>query len=159
DVGGGRPLVLQHVLDEVDAPARGIELVAEEHIGRTGRGAEAAVHAAAYDFFRFGSIGIGELGQGEGCLQNGLSAELHTPAHIRPRLSTPLGSKLSLTRRVNAASAGSWGSNTPTAARNATGARTSVAWPPSAAVARRIRRAPASSDASASSQISPPAQS
>ena len=49
DLGGRRPVVLQHVLDQVDAAARGIELVAEQHIGRAGRGAEAAMHAGAQD--------------------------------------------------------------------------------------------------------------
>ena len=40
---------LQHVLDQVDAAARAVELVAEQHIGRAGRGAEAAMHAGAQD--------------------------------------------------------------------------------------------------------------
>ena len=40
---------LQHLLDEVDAPARAVELVAQQLIGRAGRRAEAAVHAAAQD--------------------------------------------------------------------------------------------------------------
>ena len=48
----GRPAVLQHVLDQVDAAARAVELVAERHIGRTGRGAEAAMHAFAQDASR-----------------------------------------------------------------------------------------------------------
>ena len=47
--GGRRAIVLQHVLDEVDAPARAVEFVAEQHIGRAGRGAEAAMHAGAQD--------------------------------------------------------------------------------------------------------------
>jgi hypothetical protein len=47
--GGRRPVVLQHLLDQVDAAARRIELVAEQHIGRAGRGAEAAMHAGAED--------------------------------------------------------------------------------------------------------------
>ncbi len=61
DLGRRRPVVLQHVLDEIDAPARRIELVAVEHIGRTGRGAEAAMHAGAQDFFRFRNVRIGKL--------------------------------------------------------------------------------------------------
>src|SRR5712691_5442343 len=59
----------------------------------------------------------------------------HTPAHIRPGLSTPLGSKLSLTRLVRAATAAACGSNTSTAARSAAGARMRVACPPVAATA------------------------
>ena len=63
-----RPVVLKHVLDEVDASARRIELVAVEHIGRAGRGAEAAMNAGAEDFFRFRHGRIGKLRQGKGCL-------------------------------------------------------------------------------------------
>jgi hypothetical protein len=37
----------QHLLDQVDAAARAIELVAQQLVGRAGRGAEAAMHAAA----------------------------------------------------------------------------------------------------------------
>src|SRR5262249_48611083 len=54
-----------HVLDEVDASARRIELVAEQHVGRAGGGAEPAMHAGPQDPFRFGDIGIGELGKTE----------------------------------------------------------------------------------------------
>ncbi len=67
-VGGRRPVLLQHVLDQIDAPARRIELVAEQHIGRAGGGAEAAMHAGAQDFFRFRDLRIGELREGEGGL-------------------------------------------------------------------------------------------
>ena len=58
-----RPVLLQHLLDQIDAPARAIELVAEQHIGRTGRGAEAAMHAGAQDLVGLGDVGIGQLGQ------------------------------------------------------------------------------------------------
>jgi hypothetical protein len=46
----------QHLLDQVDAPARAIELVAQQLIGRAGGGAEAAVHAGAQD--RFGLVAV-----------------------------------------------------------------------------------------------------
>ncbi len=59
--GVGRPAVLQHVLDEIDAAARAIELVAERHIGGTGGGAETAMHAFAQDGLGFGHMRIGEL--------------------------------------------------------------------------------------------------
>ena len=65
DVGRRRPVVLQHVLDQVDAPARAVELVAIEHIGRTGRGAKAAMDTGAQDLFRFRDIGIGKLRESE----------------------------------------------------------------------------------------------
>jgi hypothetical protein len=64
-LGGRRGAVLQHVLDQVDASARRIELVAQQHIGRAGRGAEAAVHARAQDALRFRDVRIGELSKGE----------------------------------------------------------------------------------------------
>ena len=47
-----RLAVLQHVLDQIDAAARRIDLVAEQHIGRAGRGAEAAMDASAQDLVR-----------------------------------------------------------------------------------------------------------
>ncbi len=103
DLRGRRPVVLQHVLDQVDAAARRIEFVAVQHVGRTGRGAEAAMHAGAQDLFRFRHIRIGKLGESEGGLHR------YTPAHMRPALSTPCGSKLFRTRCVNAASAGGSG--------------------------------------------------
>ena len=68
DLARRRPVVLQHVLDQVDAPARRIELVAEQHIGRAGRGAEAAMHAGAQDLVGFRDVRIGELREGEGGL-------------------------------------------------------------------------------------------
>ena len=49
----------------VDAAARRIQLIAEQHIGRTGRGAEAAMHAGAQDLVGFGDGRIGELGERE----------------------------------------------------------------------------------------------
>ena len=57
----------------------------------------------------------------------GASKHDYTPAHMRPGLSTPLGSKLSFTRMVSAVTPLSCGSNTSMAARTAAGARTSVA--------------------------------
>ena len=61
----GRLVVLQHVLDQVDAAARAVELVAEQDVGRAGRGAEAAMDAAAEDLLGNGGVGIGKLGEGE----------------------------------------------------------------------------------------------
>ena len=45
----GDLLPFERLLHEVNAAARAVVLVAEEQIGRTGRGAEAAVHALAQD--------------------------------------------------------------------------------------------------------------
>ena len=61
----GRAVALQHRLDEVDAPARAVALVAQQHEGRAGRGAEAAMHALAQDVLAARGLRIGELGQGE----------------------------------------------------------------------------------------------
>jgi hypothetical protein len=44
-----RRLSLEHLLDQVDAPARTVELVAQQLIGRAGRQAKPAVHALAQD--------------------------------------------------------------------------------------------------------------
>jgi hypothetical protein len=62
----GRPAFLEHALDEVNAAARAIELVAEQHIGRAGGGAEAAMHAGPEDLLGLANIGILELRRAEG---------------------------------------------------------------------------------------------
>lgn len=62
-LGGRRLVLLQHLLDQVDAAARAIELVAEQHIGRTGCGAEAAMDAGAQDLVGLRDVGVGELRQ------------------------------------------------------------------------------------------------
>ena len=48
---------LEHLLDQVDAPARAVELVAQQLIGRAGRRAETAVHAGAQDRVGFAALG------------------------------------------------------------------------------------------------------
>ena len=47
----GDRLTFENLLDQVDAPARPVQLVAEQLVGRTGRGAETAMHTGAQDFF------------------------------------------------------------------------------------------------------------
>ena len=49
----------EHLLHQVDAAARPVEFVAEQLVGRAGRGAEAAVHALAQD--RFGLCAGGRV--------------------------------------------------------------------------------------------------
>ena len=51
-------LALEHLLDEVDASARPVELVAQELVRRARRRAEAAVHARAQD-----RVGLAALGR------------------------------------------------------------------------------------------------
>ena len=60
-----RTAVFEHVLDQIDSATRAIEFVAKRHIGRTGGGAETAMHAFAQNGFRFRDMGIGELFGGE----------------------------------------------------------------------------------------------
>src|SRR4051794_41009758 len=90
-------LVLQHILDEVDSPARAVELVAQEDVGRTGRRAEAAVDAGPQDVVRDRRVGVLELlgrevrlhGRldrwGEGGRYGVLATDWHAPA--RPGLT------------------------------------------------------------------------
>src|SRR5579885_2279246 len=59
--GVGRPLLFEHILDEVDSPARTIELVAKQHKGRAGRGAKAAVNAGAQNLVGLRDVRIFEL--------------------------------------------------------------------------------------------------
>ena len=92
-----RPAFFQHLLDEVDAAARAIEFVAEQHIGRAGRGAEPAMHAGAQDLVGFRDIGIGELGEAE------FGFHAAGSRVSRPRLRMFLGSKLWRTRSPSAA--------------------------------------------------------
>jgi hypothetical protein len=63
-----RPVVLEHILDEVDAAARRIEFVAVEHVGWACGDTETAMHAGAQNLFRFGHIRIGKLRESEGGL-------------------------------------------------------------------------------------------
>ncbi|MNC98459.1 hypothetical protein D3C83_164180 [compost metagenome] len=62
-----RRCALEHLLDEIDAAARAVELVVEEQVGRAGRGAHAAMRALAQDRIGLSSFGriadeVGEVG-------------------------------------------------------------------------------------------------
>ncbi len=91
---GGSDAGFEHVLDQDDAAARSIAFVAEQHVGGTGRGADAAMDAGAQVCFRFREMRIGQLRWRE------IRAH-QTPAHIRPGLSSPSGSKAAFTARVS----------------------------------------------------------
>ena len=158
------PAFLKHVLDQVDAAARTIEFVAEQHVGRAGRGAKPAMDAAPQDFFRLRDIRVGELGQRKLGLQ--LVRFSGFVGTMRPGLRICAGSNPSLTRRDNAAREGGSGSNTAMARRSAAEPFISVACPvplPSfPRIARRIASAPASLGPAVSgtdAQTSPPPQS
>ena len=73
----GRPRAFEHVLDQIDAPARAVELVAGQDIGGTGRHAEPAMDAGAQDGVGLADFGVGELGQGK--------MGLHDRSFKRPR--------------------------------------------------------------------------
>src|SRR6185503_108599 len=123
-IAGRRLVLLEHLLDQVDASARRIELVPKKHIGRARGRAKSAMHASAQDFLRRCDLWVEQLGECKRRLHG------YAPAHMRPGLRTPFGSKLSFTRLPRARTAGSSGAKTSTDARTAAGARTSVAWPP-----------------------------
>src|SRR5262249_18666729 len=101
-----RPVLLQHLLDQVDAPARAIELVAQQYIGRTGCRAKAAMHTGPQDLVGLRDVGIGKLGQAE------LRLHVAGPRIMRPRLRIALGSKLARTRSLKPASPAGRGWNT-----------------------------------------------
>ena len=61
-------LALEDLLDLVDAAARPIQFVAQQLVGRAGRGAEAAVHAGAQDPVRLAAAGRISNEIGERCL-------------------------------------------------------------------------------------------
>ena len=81
-----RPALFQHRPDQVDAAARGIVLVAEQHIGRAGRGAEAVMHAGAQDAVGFGDFRPRQLSLRERGLQRASRLRMDWTAqsqHIR----------------------------------------------------------------------------
>ena len=102
DLGGGRTVMFQHILDQIDAAAGAIEFVAQQRIGRAGRQAEAAMDAGPQIAFAVGDRRIGQL--------FGSEAGLHQPSMaMRPAPRMRQGSKADLTRRCRAARAGSGG--------------------------------------------------
>ena len=123
NVGGRGPALLEHFLDQVDAPARAVEFVAFEHIGRTGRGTEAAM---THDRRIFSETAIW---LSSSCASVKTVCMDQIPAYMRPVSRTPSGSKLDLISFVSSCSGGESGSNTSTRLRTPSGARTKVAWP------------------------------
>lgn len=57
----------QHVLNELNAAAWTVEFVTQQHIGRTGRRADAAMDASAQLLFNRLEMRIGQLCSGEIC--------------------------------------------------------------------------------------------
>ena len=87
---GGDFAAFQHLFYQIDTAARAVQLVAEDLVGRTGRIAEAAMHASAQDVFRLGAARQGEGGS----VQLGLHQLRpdYSPAYSRPGLKIPCGS-------------------------------------------------------------------
>ncbi len=75
--GIGRPPLLEHVLREIDATARAIELIAREQIRRARRGTESAMNAGAQDAIRFLDLRILQL--------LGREMSLHVPLRLPRR--------------------------------------------------------------------------
>jgi hypothetical protein len=59
--GRGLASALEHLLHQVDAAARAVALVPEQHVGGAGGGAEAAMHALAQDLVDLGRARVLEL--------------------------------------------------------------------------------------------------
>ncbi len=94
-----RPALLQHVLDQVDAPARAVQLIAQHLIGRASRRAEPAMHAGPQHLVRPGDPGVLQLLGGEG--------RLHQAA--APPFRIPRGSNRALSPASSAATSGASG--------------------------------------------------
>ena len=58
---GCRPVLFQHVLYQVDAPAWTVEFVAEQHVCGARRRAEPAMYAGAQNLLRSPGFRIGKL--------------------------------------------------------------------------------------------------
>ncbi|MCY1246890.1 hypothetical protein D9M72_601660 [compost metagenome] len=81
----GDGMAFQYLLHEVDAPARAVQLIAEQLVGGAGGGAEAAMHAIADDGFGFLAFGgvTKKIGQ----------VRLHGVGRLCLGLSGPAGSE------------------------------------------------------------------
>ena len=112
----GDRLAFEYLLDQIDAPARAVELVAEQLVGRAGRRAEAAMHATAQDCLGLpaGRRVADEVGE----------FRIHqNSAYRRPGLRMASGSKDFLRRRCSASRAGDSGAKAPSRQRSDSGAR------------------------------------
>jgi len=125
----GLALVLQHVLHQIDAAARGIVFISKQHIRRASGGAEAAVDAGADHRFRGAHGGIGERFRRE--------AGLHAHPPQNGRSEDAKGIEGAPHARFQRHDAGRAGWKAGTRARISGGACIRTASPPSAAAASR----------------------
>ena len=149
-----RPVVLEHLLDEIDASARTVELVAGQR-ERSGRSPCRSRNARR----RAGFSPIAPCRDFREEPAENASASDQNSALSRPRSRICAGSKLSFTRRESAASAGGLRLKDADAGPDLVTARKSVAWPPRSSTIGRSTPACASSAGSKPSQTRPPAQS
>ena len=94
----GQSEKIQHVFDQINAATRAIALIAQHRISRTSRKTETAMNALSKVFLHHLDERIGALI----CCE----FSFHMPSYMRPGLSTPSGSKLSLSvldRRLSSA--------------------------------------------------------
>ena len=124
-----RAALFQHVLHQVDAPARAVEFVAQHRVGRASRGAEAAMHAGAQHFVRPLDRRVFQLFGGKG----GLHWRLSHQAGVEHPARVELGAQPCAMRGDGAGSGWNTGS-----AVGRVGPADSVAWP--SIGAQRARR-------------------
>ena len=87
----GRRRAFEHLLHQVDATAGSVELIAQQLIGRTCRGAEAAVHAGAQDRIGFAAF--------RRIANERREIRFHqTSGYSRPRFRMRCGSNVALSR-------------------------------------------------------------
>lgn len=58
---GRRPIVLQHIPDQIDPATRTVELITQQDISRASGGAKSAMYAIAQDLLAMGYSLIGQL--------------------------------------------------------------------------------------------------
>jgi hypothetical protein len=93
---GGRAAGFEHVLDQVNAATRAVELVAKQQEGRAGGGAEAAMHAGTQHLVGCGDVGIAQLLRGESGLHRSVPS---CPALVSLAFARPFCSRRSLPQR------------------------------------------------------------
>src|SRR5512134_1967848 len=115
----GRLSPLEHLLDEVDAATRAVELIAQQLVGRAGRRAHAAMRALAQDRVRLPAFGCVADKLSEVRLHRYPSLVTHHPSlayrsgYIQPGLRMPEGSKTCFKLRCSFISTGESGWKTP----------------------------------------------
>ena len=58
-------LILEHILDEVNSPARTVEFISQQQIGRACGGTKTTMNASTENFLRFTHVRLGKRDQRE----------------------------------------------------------------------------------------------